>query len=169
MYTRPRHEKKVQSELTEINIKSFLPIKKQLRFYHDRNKIIDTPLFPSYVFIYLDKVESYYRSMDISGALYYVRTGKEIAIVSESVINNIKLVADQAKDFELSDKRFVPGRKVIIIKGALAGLCCEVVEFNNKQKLLVRVEFLQRNLLLTVSPEVVKEIYEFTDLERPKF
>ncbi len=103
-------------------------------------------------------MKSYYAGMDAPGALYYIRSGKEIARVRESVINNIKLVAIQAKDFEVSDQQFLPGRKLVISKGALTGLSCEVVKVNNKQKLLVRVELLQRIMLLTLPPENLTEI-----------
>jgi transcriptional antiterminator RfaH len=153
IYTKPRHEKKLQSRLMEINIDTFLPTKKTLRTWHDRKKYIDEPLFPSYVFIYLNDMQNYYDGIDAEGALYYVRTGKEVARVNESVVNNIRLVVDQAKELEVSDDRFQPGRRLVITKGALAGLSCEVVRYNSKQKLLVRVELLGRNLLLSLSDE----------------
>lgn len=150
IYTKPRHEKKVHAQLNELQINSLLPTKKTLRTWHDRNKYIDEPLFPSYVFIYLNNMQNYYDGIDIDGSLYYVKTGKQMAQVSEMVVNNIRLVTDQVKELEVSDDRFQPGRKLVIAKGALTGLSCEVVEFNNKQKLLVRVDLLKRNILLTL-------------------
>jgi transcription antitermination factor NusG len=110
---------------------------------------VDEPLFPSYVFIYLKDLQNYYDGIDTEGALYYVKTGREVARVNESVVNNIKLVADKAKDIEVSDSRFQPGRRLVITKGALTGLSCEVVRYNCKEKLLVRVDLLGRNLLMT--------------------
>lgn len=153
IYTRPCHEKKVKSLLTQKKIDSFLPTKKVLRIWHDRKKYIDEPLFPSYIFVYLNDLQNYYEGMDVAGALYYVRSGKEIARVHESVINNIKLVTDQANELEVSDTRFLPGRRLVINQGALTGLACEVVECNSKRKLLVRVDLLQRNILMTLPSE----------------
>jgi transcription antitermination factor NusG len=153
IYTKPRHEKKVHKQLSEVNINSFLPLTKKLRSWHDRKKYVDEPLFPSYVFIYLNDLQNYYGGIDAEGALYYVRTGKEITRVSEGVINNIKLLTDQAKDLEVSGNRFEPGRKLVINKGPLTGLSCEVIQFNNMQKLLVRIDLLQRNLLITLPAE----------------
>jgi transcriptional antiterminator RfaH len=153
IYTKPRHEKKVQASLTEMNINSFLPIKKKLHTWRDRKKLINEPLFPSYVFIYLNDMRNYYEGLHSDGSLYYVKTGKEIARVSESVVNNIKLAVNEAAQMELSDRHFTPGRCLVITKGALAGLSCEVVQFENKDKLLVRVDLLQRNILLTLPEE----------------
>jgi len=150
IYTKPRHEKKVHARLSEIKINSFLPTRKALRSWHDRKKYVDEPLFPSYVFIYLDSMQNYYGGLDTDGFLYYVKSGKEIARINEAVVNNIRLAANQASEIEVSDDRFQPGRKLVINNGALTGLSCEVVQYNSKHKLLVRVDLLQRNILLTV-------------------
>ena len=153
IYTKPRHEKKVYTRLTENQITSFLPTKKSLRVWHDRKKIVDEPLFPSYVFIYLNNLQCYYEGMDAEGALYYVRTGKEIAMVNESIVNNIRLVSHQGNEVEICDNRFEPGRRLVISQGPLTGLSCEVVESSGKSKLLVRVEILQRNILIKLPEE----------------
>lgn len=150
IYTKPRHEKKVHARLTELAVNSFLPIRKTLRTWHDRRKVIDEPLFPSYVFIYLNDMQHYYNGMEVEGALYYVKIGKEMARVSDSVVNSIKIATQHEKDIEVSDTFFQPGHKLVISQGALSGLTCEVVENNNRQKLLVRVDLLQRNILLTL-------------------
>jgi transcriptional antiterminator RfaH len=153
IYTKPRHEKKVYSSLTEMSIKAYLPLTKKLRNWHDRKKYIDEPLFPSYVFVYLDDMQSYYAGMDSGGALYYVKMGNEIARVNEAVVNNIRLIASQDKEFEVSACRFAPGQQLFINKGVLTGLSCEVIKIDNKQKLLVRVELLRRNLVLSMPLE----------------
>lgn len=153
IYTKPRHEKKVHTRLRELNIDAFLPLKKKLRTWHDRKKYIDQPLFPSYVFIYLNDFQSYYVGLDMEGVLYYVRSGKEVARVQESVINNIKLAVNHEKDIEISDRPFQPGRKLVLAEGPLAGLSCEVIQLETKKKLLVRVELLQRSILMSFPEE----------------
>jgi transcription antitermination factor NusG len=150
MYTRPKHEKKIYTRLTEMKVNSFLPLRKQLRTWHDRRKYIDEPLFPSYVFIYLNSMQQYYDGMDTDGVMYYVRTGKEIARVSDTVVDNIKLLVNKAGELEVSDQRFLPGRRLVISNGPLTGLSCEVVRCDDKDKLLVRVDLLQRNILLSI-------------------
>jgi len=150
IYTKPRHEKKICTHLSELKITTYLPVKKTLRTWHDRRKYVDEPLFPSYVFIYLENMQNYYEGMDAEGALYYVRTGKKIARVSEAVVDNIKLLAGQPKDIEVLDSYFEPGKKLVISQGVLTGLACEIVRSNGKNKLLVRIDLLKRNLLLTL-------------------
>ena len=153
IYTKPRHEKKVHAQLSEMDISSYLPLTKKLRTWHDRKKYIDEPLFPSYVFIYLKDLRNYYDGMGIDGALHYVRVGKEISRVHDTVINNIKLTVGQAETLEVTDERFAWGRRLVISRGPLCGLDCELVQAGAKQKILVRVDLLQRNLLITVAAE----------------
>jgi transcriptional antiterminator RfaH len=152
IYTLPHHEKKVQSRLNEMEIKSFLPLTKKLRMWHDRKKYIDEPLFPSYVFIYLNSIQNYYEGMQVEGSLSYVKTGKEIARVNENVVTNIQLITNETRDIEVSHSLFLPGQQLTITEGPLAGLCGEMIHYDKKQRLLVRVELLQRSILI-VLPE----------------
>lgn len=150
IYTKPRHEKKVQTQLLENDIPSFLPTKKAIRVWHDRKKYVEEPLFPSYIFIYLQGMDHYYQGIDSEGALYYVKNGNTPARVSESIISNIKLAATQSKDIEVSDSPFAAGTKLVISQGPLTGLSCEVVQHKKMKMLLVRVDLLKRSLLLSV-------------------
>jgi transcriptional antiterminator RfaH len=153
IYTKPRHEKKVCKGLNELNISSFLPTKKTIRTWHDRKKIIDDPLFPSYVFVYLEDLDNYYTGLDADGSLFYVKIGNSLARVSESVITGIQLATGYSQDIEVTQSSFLPGQRLVIREGALAGLSCEVVQYRNKRKLLVRVDLLRRNLLLNLPVE----------------
>jgi transcriptional antiterminator RfaH len=153
IYTMPRHEKKVYERLGELDITSFLPLTKKLRKWHDRRKYVDEPLFPSYIFIYLKDMHNYYRGVGVEGALYYVKTGKEVARVNEAVVNNLKLITNQFDEIETSADQFQPGQQLVIREGALTGLSCEVVKIDNKRKLLVRVDLLRRNVLVTLPVE----------------
>jgi len=153
MYTRPRHEKTVSRRLSELNIKGYLPVTKTLRTWCDRKRFIEAPLFPSYVFVYLESMLHYNSGLDIEGVLHYVRFGKEVVRVSESIISNIQLIAEHGKDVEVSSEYFQPGQQLFIQRGPLTGLSCEIVRINGGQKILIRVNLLQRNLLLTMPAE----------------
>jgi transcriptional antiterminator RfaH len=150
MYTRPNHEKKISVGLSEMKIDYFLPTVKKLRTWHDRRKFIDMPLFPSYIFVYLKDLYGYFDGLKLDGAISYVKTGKEIARVHETVINSIRVAVDNGDDVEVSDNYLTPGQQLVIKQGPLTGLTCEVVHFNNKTKILVRVHLLQRNILVTL-------------------
>src|SRR3954469_4934785 len=102
IYTKPRHERKVVEHLSRLEIDSFLPTIKTLRNWHDRKKYLELPLFPSYVFVYLKNSHGYYNSLSAEGVLCYVKTGKEIATVSDSIIDNIQSLINNGKEIEVS-------------------------------------------------------------------
>lgn len=152
IYTRPRHEKKVALQLSDFNIAYVLPTTRILRVWKDRKKYVDAPLFPSYVFVYLEDLETYYKILTLEGVLYYVRAGKDVAKVNENVIHNICLITREVSDtdIEISDDYFLPGKQVMINDGVLCGLTGEIVEVRGEQKMLVRMSMLQKNILVTI-------------------
>ena len=55
IYTKSKWEKKVEGLLLKANIESWCPVQKKERQWSDRKKIIEEPLFRSYVFVKIDK------------------------------------------------------------------------------------------------------------------
>jgi transcriptional antiterminator RfaH len=155
IYTRPRHEKKVVEELEELKIETFLPQINTLRQWHDRRKYLKAPLFPSYVFVHLKVEQEYFKSLTSESVLYFVRTGKKIVPVSNSIIDDIKVIVNTGKDIEVSTEKFIPGIKLSIKEGPFAGYCCEVVEYQGKKKIIVRVDLLQRSVLVNLCVEAL--------------
>ena len=51
VYTKPRWEKKVAVYFTNKELERYCPVHRVSRKWHDRNKVINEPLFPSYVFV----------------------------------------------------------------------------------------------------------------------
>jgi transcriptional antiterminator RfaH len=155
IYTKPQHEKKVCATLLKEKIVSYLPTTKKLRTWCDRKKYIESPLFPSYVFVHLTNVQSYLQSLHIDGILYYLRFGKKIATISETVIENIKKITRYGCEVEISQEVFHKGMTLLIQDGPFTGMNCEVVQYQGKDKIIVRIDLLNRNILLNLSADTV--------------
>jgi transcription antitermination factor NusG len=155
VYTRPRYERKVATTLDLKSITSFLPMNCTLRIWGGKKRYVEVPMFPSYLFVFLDDVMKYYEVMKVEGFLYYVKFGKQIAKVNEAVVNNIRLIERQRTTYEITDEQFSPGRQVTITHGALKDLAAEVIGIKGKEKILIRVNLLKRNILVTLPQEVV--------------
>lgn len=158
IYTKPKHEKKVAESLTEQGIQLFLPTTRALRTWCDRRKYIDTPLFPSYIFVYLNNMVDYYNGLNTEGALYYVKFDKKVVRVKDEIMDSIRLLVSQGTDLEVSNEYFRPGQQLVIYDGPLTGLSCEVIQVNGKEKILVRVYLLQRNLLATLPSRAMRHL-----------
>lgn len=136
--------------MSEADIANFLPTTKKLSIWHDRKKYMVMPLFPSYIFVYLDGLESYYEALNTNGLLYFIKQGKEISTISEDIINGIRFMTSFDSNIEVSADKFQPGQQVTIQQGVFTGLSCEVVEHSGKRNILVRVNLLQRNVLMNL-------------------
>ena len=148
LYTSSRQERKVSSQLATMKISHYLPMTKSARKWADRTKVIITPLFPSYLFIYLEQIQDYYAGLNTEGVLHYVKFGTQIVRIPESIISDLKILSNYTDPIKVSMLEFRKGESLIITKGPLNGLNCEVIKYNNKEMILVRISLLKRNLLL---------------------
>ncbi|GGE47059.1 UpxY family transcription antiterminator [Pedobacter mendelii] len=155
IYTKPKQEKNLVKDLGFMGIEIYLPITNEKRKWKDRIKVIEYPLFPSYVFVKLKNYLQFYSSSKARGFISYIKTGKKLAIVRNSVIENINLALKEVDNFEVSNEKFSPGMKITISKGSFNGLGCEVVNHKGKNKVLVRVNLLNRSLLVNFSQDML--------------
>jgi len=149
IYTSPRKEKKISDELSERDITCFLPLIRSVRKWHDRKKVIYLPAFPSYIFVYLNKFQEYRMVSEMEGVLSYVKFGKSHAIVKQQLIDEIRMAINQ-DNVIVSAAYFEAGEKLVIQEGPLTGLHCEMIKSDGKDKILVRIQLLNRNILLDV-------------------
>ncbi|WGH74196.1 UpxY family transcription antiterminator [Tenacibaculum tangerinum] len=152
LYVKPRWEKKVNESLKDILLESFLPQIKTIRQWSDRKKTILKPMFPSYVFVNVKSSTEFHKALSVNGACAYISFGREYAKVSASEIDKIKTLvsADAVTNFEIDTRRLKIGAIKTINQGPLSGLECEVLKVNNKNKVVVRIDSLQQNILATV-------------------
>ncbi|MBB6501297.1 UpxY family transcription antiterminator [Pedobacter cryoconitis] len=159
LYTKTNNEKKVALTLSENNINHYLPLVKVLRNWNDRKKLVELPMFPSYLFIYLTGVKDYIQGLEIGGVINYVRFGKQIAMVDDLIINSLKIMTNASASLEISSEGFQFGQRLLIKEGMLTGLYCELVQYKGKEKLLVRIDLLNRNILMDMPLDFVTKIH----------
>jgi transcription antitermination factor NusG len=100
IYTKPRWEKKIDASLTKKGVESWCPLKKIEKQWSDRKKIIEEPLFKSYVFVHISPAEKSNVLMT-DGALNFVHYLKKPAVIRDEEIRIIKKYLDE-KDAHIS-------------------------------------------------------------------
>jgi transcriptional antiterminator RfaH len=150
LYTMPRHEKKVAEQLAGQQLTYYLPMLNTVSNRSGRIKPMQVPMFPSYVFIYLQDLKGYFAGLNMNGVLSYVKFGGRIAHVADSIISNLKLVSEHGQNVEISFSEFQQGMLLIFSEGPFAGMQCEMVQYKDEEKILVRLYLLQRNVLMEV-------------------
>ena len=88
-YTKPRWEKKVSRVLEQKGVECWCPLKKTEKQWSDRKKVVEEPLFTSYVFVRINETEKSVVLMTdgILNFVYYI--GKP-AIIRDEEIDIIK-------------------------------------------------------------------------------
>lgn len=153
LYTKPKQEKKLASYLKSNLIDHFLPTVKSLRQRGSKKKFVETAMFPSYVFVYVDNSQTFYSALNYEAALYYVRTGKKLACIEDQIVADLKIIAARGSEVEVISERFRPGEILTISNGLFAGRSCEIVEYKNERKVIVRMEWIGRNILAALGEE----------------
>ena len=89
LYTKPRWEKKVDSVLKKKNIESWCPVQKVRKQWSDRKKIVEEPLFKSYVFVKIADTERT-KVLMTDGILNFVYHVGKPAVIRDEEIEIIK-------------------------------------------------------------------------------
>lgn len=115
LYTSSRAEKQVEQRLKMEGVEVFLPMHLTPRIWSDRVKMVEVPLFNSYIFVKtIDEVlRSLVRINGISRIVFY--NGKP-AIVRQSEIDNIITFLEKAKGLECE---FIENDDIEILTGPM--------------------------------------------------
>jgi len=158
LYTRFRHEKKVEYQLQQKGIETYLPIRKSLRKWSDRKKWISEPLFNCYVFIYSD-VKERFEATHSYGAVRIISFAGKPAVVREHEINYIKSILSEVPD--ATPCYNIPvGSRVKIHRGPLAGVKGILTESMNKTRMIVSLDTINQGVSFNVDIHDIIKIDE---------
>ncbi len=149
IYTRSRCEKKVAKLMTRDGIQVYLPLRKTIRQWSDRKRLVEVPLFNSYLFVY-SLPELIINVLQVDGAVYVVKFSGKPAIIPETQIENLKILLNSCSEFDISTEDFIAGERVEITEGALCGINGVFVEYRGKKRVLIRLDALNQNLVIEV-------------------
>jgi transcription antitermination factor NusG len=148
LWVRSRHEKRVRLLLELRNIPSFLPLYTARHRWADRNKVLQLPLFPGYVFCNCHTHQRF-TILGIPGVIDIVRCGSTFAVIEPSEIEALKRLVASCANAEPWPS-LVIGKAVEIVAGPLAGLAGTVIAYKNELRLVLSVTLLRRSVLVEI-------------------
>jgi len=131
IYTRPRWEKKVNQLLGEKGLESYCPLNKVRRKWSDRIKVVEEPLFKSYVFVKVSDEDRTAVRMT-PGAINFVYWEGKPAIIKEKEIIAIRRFLDEYENVEVHRTDFKVDQRVRIINGTLMDHEGKVLDVRHK-------------------------------------
>jgi transcriptional antiterminator RfaH len=159
VYTRPRFEKQALKSLVDQGIEAYLPLIKTMRQWSDRKKIVEVPLFSSYVFVHIDR-SFYDQVLQTHGVVKYITFEGKAASIPSNQIDKLKIIVDSNEKVESTWETRHKGDQVIVSAGSLKGLQGELITKGDRKKVLVRIHGLDQNLIVEVHSSLIELVGE---------
>ena len=149
IYTRPRAEKQVHQRLLEAGVEAFLPLQKTYRRWSDRKKLVEKPLLSSYLFVKVIPKE-FPVVFRTNGVVKFVTFEGQPASIPQKQIDNLRLLINSDAEIEVTSEKFAPGDNVEVVSGSLIGLTGELIKTGGKNRVVVRIDRLDQNIVVTI-------------------
>jgi transcription antitermination factor NusG len=148
--TRYRFEKKSVAALHEKGVETFVPMRREMRRWSDRNKAIQVPLFPGYAFVHIDGSRmTRLCVLQTEGVLGFVGPQHEPATIPDTQIRDLQSLLAEKLSCSLHPFLKV-GQRIRIRGGSLDGLQ-GILSENNKKSLIVSIDAIERSVAVEIA------------------
>jgi transcription antitermination factor NusG len=149
----------VNQLLGEKGFESYCPLNKVKRKWSDRIKVVEEPLFKSYVFVKVSEADRTEVRMT-SGAINFVYWNGKPAVIKEKEINAIRRFLNEHEYVEARPMDVKLNQRVRIINGSLMDQEGKVLELRHKTAKIaidslgyILVAYIDRTKLTSALPE----------------
>ena len=155
VYTKSKWERKVDGLFEKHGIESWCPVQKRERQWSDRKKIIEEPLFRSYVFVRISK-EEHTKVLSTIGVVNFLYFERKPAIIRDNEIETIKKYLGLSNaSIQVVNMTTIPAEtKVLINQGLFMGQKGEVIKAS-KKSVFVRLESINMMMIVEFKAEEV--------------
>ncbi|MDP1817354.1 MAG: UpxY family transcription antiterminator [Leadbetterella sp.] len=153
LYTRSRHEKKVEEELLKQGFESYCPKIKHLKKWSDRKKIVEEPLFKSYCFVKILENQKY-EVLTTLGVVKFISFGGKSATLRSEIVERIKSMLNEFESREVNIEKLNEKDNVLIKSGVFIDNKGIVLEDKPKHVILfikelgIKVKFSKSNAII---------------------
>lgn len=154
--TKPKFEKKVNQGLNKVNIISYLPLQKRLRVWNDRKKWVETPLFPSYIFVKIDERERN-DVFGVPGIVRYISQCGKASILKEEEMERIERLCSYLGEVEIERRKIQVGEEVQIISGHFRGMKGHVISSKGTSRFCISIPGLDSFATIEIDKEQIQK------------
>ena len=154
IYTRARWERKVAELLSKNSVENYCPLNKVVRQWSDRKKVVEEPLFKSYVFVRIDsKQQTLVRQVE--GVVNFVYWLGRPAIIRDTEIDLIKRFLNEHTNVRLEKTSVCINDRIRIVNGPFMEQEARVISVNNR---IVKAVIPSLGYIMTAEKQNVKVI-----------
>lgn len=137
--TKPRQEKYIKGQLTELGVTNFIPLRTELRQWKYRKKKVIVPVIPHLVFI-RSNFETCFNIPNVHNVkIWYIKDyiSKRNIIVPDKQMEDFMFLLNTNKGtINVINPRLAKGDRVVVTKGPLKGIEGELMRVENKSKVV---------------------------------
>lgn len=154
LHTKSRQEKALAAALAARDIRCYLPLKQEVKYYGPRKTVVQEPLFPGYAFLWGTQDQAYWadRTRRVARVLPVAdqhRLGSELRQIQLALSRNAPLTLYPA---------LVKGIKVEVRSGPLRGLRGVIQDRRKNNRLILQVQMLAQAASLELDGAVLEPI-----------
>jgi transcription antitermination factor NusG len=149
VYTNSRYEKKVAELFERENIEHYLPLIKKYKLWSDRRKIVEVPLFSSYIFVYISEKE-HMSVLKTPGVVRFIAFEGVKVVVRAVQIEAIKKYAETGEEWLENEADYTVGKRVRVNRGSMKGLEGRLVQILGKQRVKVEIDAIQQSVFVKI-------------------
>ncbi|MBN1186316.1 MAG: UpxY family transcription antiterminator [Bacteroidales bacterium] len=158
VYTYSRAEKQVLERLTLEGIETYLPLQKKLKYWSDRKKWVEEPLFRSYIFVNINPDKDYFKVLNTSGVVCFIKFENKLASIPEKQILAVKSLMTSGLTYEITNEELDPGDYLQIVYGEMKGYTGRLVDYRGRYNVLLEIDNIRQNVVLNIPAEHVKKM-----------
>lgn len=144
IYTNARHEKVVARQLSERRIETFLPLYRSLNRWKDRRKLVESALFPSYVFVKI-AIADRLHVLQVPGVVHIVRSNDHFLSLPDQEITSLRNgLVNQV--YAEPHPYLKIGRRVRVVRGPMAGAEGILARKKDKYRVVISIDVLMRSV-----------------------
>lgn len=159
LQTRYQCEKKVDAALRDGGFESFAPMQLELRRWSDRTKLVESPLFPGYMFVRTETDPRLtMRVLSLPGMVRFVTFGRDLVAVPNAEIEAVRALVQSNVICEPGPFPVV-GERVRIHGGCLQGVEGVLTAQTGRKEIVVSVGAIQRSLKIPLGGFQVERLF----------
>lgn len=156
VYTCAQHERRVEEQLVQRSIESFLPTYESIRRWKDRRVRLSVPVFPGYVFV-RTTLSTRLTVLQIPGVVRLVSFNGRPYRIPECDVEVLRKGIAHALRIE-PHPYLLTGSRVRVIRGPLEGAEGILIRKKNSYRVVLSLDFISRSAAVEVEIEDIERI-----------
>ena len=156
LYTRSRHEKFVDDELTKKGLQTFLPLRKITRRWSDRRKIIEEPLFKGYLFVRAPFADRW-AILNTKGVVRFVGPPSDPVEVPERELDAVRRFMNE--EIPVDPFPYLKeGERVYVRSGPFKGVEGFILRKDKHCRLVISLDMLMQSISIQIDQACVEKV-----------